>query len=249
MKKGFIYIVKKGETLESIADDYGISVNELRNFHNLWCEDINDGIAYKVSEGKKLTVEKEKPSKQEIRERREIEYQEEKEKRELRKQKEQEARRTEQDDKFYVVDGAKCVCDKGMIPATLKVTSHSKTIFNSCENNEKYTATLEDVQFKEGSACFGNCKVKNNNPCAFVPAGNWKKPYEKLKIMDKAALTEISYLMCSVGGKITVHHHGQSVKMGSNNVQKADAELLNQVIPGISFEDFQGEYDDNQYYL
>ena len=45
MKKGFIYVVKKGETLESIADDYGISVYELRTFHNLWCEDINDGIA------------------------------------------------------------------------------------------------------------------------------------------------------------------------------------------------------------
>lgn len=249
MKKGFIYVVKKGETLESIADDYGISVYELRTFHNLWCEDINDGIAYKVWEGKQLTVEKEKPSKEEIDIRKEEEYQQQKEKKEEQKQKEKEAARTEHEDKFYVVDGGKCVCDKGTIPATLKVTSHSKAIFNSTSNHEKHVATLEDVQFKEGSSCFGSCKVKNSNPCAFVPAGKWKKSYDKLKIMDKEALLEISYLMCSVGGKITVKHHGQSVIMGSNNVQKADAELLNQVLPGLDFEEFQAEFDENQYYL
>lgn len=249
MKKGFIYVVKKGETLESIADDYGISVYELRNFHNLWCEDINDGIAYKVWEGKKLTVEREKPSKEEIYVRKEEEYQQHKEKKEEQKQKEEETKRTEHENKFYVVDGAKCLCDKGTIPSTLKVTSHSKTIFSSRNKDEKHVGTLEDVQFKEGSSCFGNCKVKNNNPCAFVPAGKWKKPYEKLKIMDKEALIETSYLICSVGGKITVKHHGQSVIMGSNNVQKANAELMNQVMLGVNFEEFQAEYDDNQYYL
>ncbi|WP_267404184.1 MULTISPECIES: PAAR-like protein [unclassified Chryseobacterium] len=249
MKKGFIYIVKKGETLESIADDYGISVYQLRKFHNLWCEDINDGIAYKVWEGKKLTVEREMPSKEEIDARKEEEYQQEKEKKEVQKQKEEETQRIEHENKFYVVDGAKCVCDKGAVPATLKVTSHSKTIFSSRNNDEKFVGTLEDVQFKEGNSCFGSCTAKNNNPCAFVPAGKWKKPYEKMKIVNKQALLEISYLMCSVGGKITVQHHGQSVIMGSNNVQKADAELMNQVMPGINFEEFQGEYDENQYYL
>ncbi|GAA4166625.1 hypothetical protein GCM10022217_40710 [Chryseobacterium ginsenosidimutans] len=249
MKKGIIYIVKKGETLESIADDYGISVYQLRSFHNLWCEDINDGIGYNIWEGKKLTVEKEKPSKEVIEQRKEEEYQQEKEKKESQKQKEEEAKQTEHEDKFFVVDGAKCLCDKGLNPATLKVTSHSKTIFNSRNNDEKHTATLEDVQFKEGNSCFGSCKVKNNNPCAFVPVGKWKKPYEKLKIMDKEAIIEISYLMCSVGGKITIQHHGQSVKMGSNNIQKADAELLNQVLPGLDFEEFQSEYDENRYYL
>lgn len=248
MKKGFIYIVKKSETLESIADDYGISVYELRNFHNLWCEDINDAIAYKIWEGQKLTVEKEKPSKEEIKQRKEDKYLEEKKKKESQKQKEEEAKRTEHEDKFYVVDGAKCLCDKGVTPATLKVNSHSKTILNSSKNDEKHTATVEDLQFKEGNSCFGSCKVKNNNPCAFVPAGKWMKPYEKLKIMDKEALIEISYLMCSVGGKITIQHHGQSVRLGSNNVQKADAQLLNQVMPGINFEEFQAEFDENQYY-
>lgn len=67
--------------------------------------------------------------------------------------------------------------------------------------------------------------------------------------MDKEALIEISYLICSVGGKITVKHHGQSVIMGSNNVQKANAKLMNQVMLGVNFEEFQAEYDDNQYYL
>lgn len=249
MKKRCTHTVKKDETLESIADDYGISVYELRSFHNLWCDDINDGIAYKIREGQKLTVEKEKPSKEEIGQRKKEEYQQQKEKKEQQRQDEEEAKRTEHEDKFYVVDGAKCLCDKGTISATLKVTSHSKTIFNSSSNNEKYTATLEDIQFKEGSSCFGNCKVKNKNPCTFAPVEKWQKPYRKLKIMDKEALIEISYLMCSISGKITIKHHGQSVIIGSNNVQKADAELLNQVMPGLSFEEFQSEYDENQYYL
>ena len=66
MGKGIIYKVKKGETLESLAEDFGISVDELRRFHNNWCEDIRDQIGYDIWEGKKLTVEKEKLSKEEV---------------------------------------------------------------------------------------------------------------------------------------------------------------------------------------
>jgi len=39
-------------------------------------------------------------------------------------------------------------------------------------------------------------------PCTYAPAGKWTKTYEKVKVMDKKCLTELSELMCSVGGKI-----------------------------------------------
>ncbi len=247
MKKGIIYKVKKGETLESLADDFGISVYELRCFHNNWCEDIREQIGYQIWEGKELTVAKEKLSKEEVQQNKEEKYQEEKQQKQEQKEKEEEAKRTEQDNKYYVVDGAKCLCDKGATPATLKVTSQSKVVFNSKYEN-KWSATVEDLQFKEGTSCFGSCKVKNNNPCAFAPVGKWQKPYEKMKIMEKSALLETSYLMCSAGGKITIKHHGQSVKIGNSNLQRADAEMMNQILPGLDLQELQAEYDENQYY-
>ena len=242
--KGIIYKVKKGETLESLAEDFGISVYELRSFHNLWCEDIRDQIGHDIWEGKELTVDKEKLSKEELQQKEEKKYTEEKQQKQEQKEKEEQAKRTEQDDKYYVVDGAKCLCDKGAIPATLKVTSHTKAIFNS-RDTDKWAATEEDLQFKEGTSCFGSCRVKNNNPCSFAPAGKWLKPREKLKIMEKSALIETSYLMCSVGGKITIKHHGQSVKIGNSNLQRANPELMNQILPGLDLQEFQAEYDEN----
>lgn len=155
---------------------------------------------------------------------------------------------TEQDDKFFVVDGAKCMCDKGTIAATLKVTSHTKTIFNSVDS-DKWAATEEDVQCKEGTSCFGSCKMKNNNPCTFAPVGQWLKPYEKVKILDKSAIIENSYLMCSVGGKITIKNHGQTAEINNTHVQKADARVMNVLNPFIDFEEFQADFDQNQYYV
>ena len=78
MKKGLIYIVKKGETLQSLAQEFGISVDELRRFHNNWCEDIRDQIGYDIWEGKKLTVEKEKLPKEELQQRENEKREEEK---------------------------------------------------------------------------------------------------------------------------------------------------------------------------
>lgn len=237
MKKGIIYTVRKSETLDSLAQDFGISVDELRRFHNNWCEDIRDQIGYDIWEGKKLTIEKEKLPKEKVKQRENEKYKEEKQQKQEQKEKEEEAKRTEQDDKYYVVDGAKCLCDKGVTPATLKVNSHTKAIFNS-RDKDKWIATVEDLQFKEGVSCFGSCKMKNNNPCSFAPAGKWLKPYEKLKVMDKPALLETSYLMCSVGGKITIKYHGQSVKIGNSNLQRADAEMMNQILPGLDLQEF-----------
>ncbi|MET3047491.1 PAAR-like protein, partial [Flavobacterium covae] len=42
-----------------------------------------------------------------------------------------------------------------------------------------------------------------------VAAGKWSKTYDKVKILDKKCVTEISELKCSTGGKITILKHGQ----------------------------------------
>ena len=85
--KGIIYKVKKGETLESLAEDFGISVYELRSFHNLWCEDIRDQIGHDIWEGKELTVAKEKLSKEELQQKEEKKYTEEKQQKQEQKEK------------------------------------------------------------------------------------------------------------------------------------------------------------------
>ncbi|WP_160137457.1 PAAR-like protein [Chryseobacterium sp. c4a] len=246
MKETIKHIVQKGETLESIAHDYGISVTELHSFHNQNATHIHQLILsfMGVSEGAELLMKQEKPPKPPLQIK---EISEEDKGREEKRQTKKEALQYGKEE-YFIVDGAKCLCDKGTIPATLKVNSHTKSIFNS-KGNDKWAATLEDVQFKEGNSCFGSCAVKNNNPCTFSPAGLWQKPFEKTKVMDKKVLVESSFLMCVIGGKISVQHHGQTILLGSNNIQKSDAELLNQVMSGINFEEFQAEYDDNQYYL
>lgn len=48
------YLVKKGDTLESISSDLGITNSyDLRTYHNMNSE-VNDGIGADVAEGKTL---------------------------------------------------------------------------------------------------------------------------------------------------------------------------------------------------
>lgn len=156
---------------------------------------------------------------------------------------------TEHNGKHFVIQKGKAMCDKGTSFPNFKVTSHQKHYWNDADGKEDYLAVTEDdVQFNPVAVPFGNCSVKNGQPCSFAPVGKWEKSREKLKIMEKSALLETSYLMCSVGGKITIQHHGQSVKIGNSNLQRADAELMNQILPGLDLQEIQAEEDENQYY-
>lgn len=238
------HIVKKGETLESIALDYGITVSELKIYHNSHISNFKKHISYYVEEGTELLMENEKPPKAPLQIK---ETNEEEEEREEKRQAKKEALQHGKEE-YFIVDGAKYFCDKGTVPATLKVSSQTKSIFNS-KGNDKWAATLEDVQFKEGNSCFGSCAVKNSNPCTFSPAGLWQKPFEKVRVMDKKVLVESSFLMCAMGGKISVQHHGQTIKVGKSNLQRADSELLNQVLPGLSLQEHKAEFDNPQYYI
>lgn len=237
------YIVKKGETLENVAETFGLTVPELRQYHNSHCE-LNNLLGWEVKKGTELLLEKEKTSQeklQEIKKEKEV-------KQEEQKTQEAQEERDSHEGNHFLVHGAKCICDKGSTHATLKVTSNRFTPFN---NNREgaYGATEEDIQFEEGISCFGSCKLRKSKPCVFSPVGKWEKPYHKVKIYEMKTLTELSYLNCTQGGKITVHYHGQKIKIGFMNLQKADTETLNMILPGLELQEYIEEQDTDQYYL
>ncbi len=92
---------------------------------------------------------------------------------------------------------------------------------------------------------FGNCKLKPTSggylPCAYAPAGKWQKTYEKVKVMGKSCVTEISELMCSTGGKITILKHGQQSEAGKSNVMNANSQEQRIYNPILDFEEFKEE--------
>lgn len=161
---------------------------------------------------------------------------------EKKEDKKKEDSKSEHDDKYFVVQKGMACCDKGAKFPKFKVTSHQKHYWND-ENGEAdfLAVTEDDLTFNPPATPFGTCSIKNGNPCSYAPAGKWKKTYEKIKIMGKKPLTEISELMCTVGGKITVMKHGQQSKAGKGSVKKADAKEQRTYNPIMDFEEFQEE--------
>ncbi|NJM78849.1 MAG: DUF4280 domain-containing protein [Flavobacterium sp.] len=88
------------------------------------------------------------------------------------KEKEQkEAEKSEHEDKYFVVHGGTCVCDKAEDPtkeAEIVVTKNTQLIIN--EDAKKFAATEEDTTMKPPAATFGKCTLKpsssGNLPCA-----------------------------------------------------------------------------------
>ncbi|ANO47356.1 hypothetical protein Pf1_01901 [Flavobacterium columnare] len=76
--------------------------------------------------------------------------------------------------------------------------------------------TLNSLAEKFATKDGAHLRASHNLYCALedlleaeVAAGKWSKTYDKVKILDKKCVTEISELMCSTGGKITILKHGQ----------------------------------------
>lgn len=158
---------------------------------------------------------------------------------------------SEHDGKFLVIQKGKACCDKGAKFPNFKVESHQKHYWNDEDGEADYLAVTEDdLNFNPPAMPFGTCSIKNGNPCAFAPAGKWTKTYDKIKIMGKKPLTELSELMCAVGGKITVMKHGQQSEAGKRNVNNADQREQQSYNPIIDFEEFQEEINqsDQHYY-
>lgn len=158
--------------------------------------------------------------------------------------KQSESSGSEHDGKYFVVQKGMACCDKGAKFPNFKVTSHQKHYWNDEKGEADYLAVTEnDLTFNPAAMPFGTCSVKNGNPCAYAPAGKWTKTYEKVKVMGKSAVTEISELMCATGGKITVMKHGQQSEAGKSNVNNANSQEQQAYNPIVDFEEFQEETD------
>ena len=63
--------------------------------------------------------------------------------------------------------------------------------------------------------------------------------------MGHSCLTEISELMCAVGGKITIMKHGQQSEAGKSSVKKADSKEQQIYNPVVDYEEFQEEVNED----
>lgn len=154
---------------------------------------------------------------------------------------------TSHENRHFVVQCGKAVCDKGSKLPNFKVTSHEKHYWNNKEGQSDYLAVTEDdITFNPPAMPFGSCSAKNGNPCAFAAAGKWTKTYEKVKVMEKKCITEISELLCTTGGKITILNHGQKAQMGKSSVKNADPKTVRHANPLVDFEEFRDEIVGNE---
>jgi len=157
-------------------------------------------------------------------------------------EKQSESKSSEHDGKYFVVQKGLACCDKGSKFPQFKVTSHQKHYWNDENGESDYLAVTEDdVMFNPAATPFGSCSVKNGNPCAFLPSGKWTKTYDKVKVMGKCCVTELSELLCATGGKITVLKHGQESELGKSNVNNADPKEQHVYNPVVDFEEFKEE--------
>lgn len=168
----------------------------------------------------------------------------------------QENKASDHDGKYFIIQKGKAQCNQGNQFPQFKVSSHHRHYCNDPGDNPDYLAVTEnDLQFNPSGPSFGQCKLKpssgGNLPCAFAPAGKWQKVYEKTKVDGNSFLSEISELMCSTGGKITVLKHGQQSELSKKQVADADSREQQVYNPVVDFEEFKEEINgtDELYYV
>lgn len=149
-----------------------------------------------------------------------------------------EAEKNEHDEKYYVVHGATCVCNKAEDPtkeAKIVVTSHKKLVIN--DSDGKFAVTEDDKTMDPPAATYGKCTLKpsssGNMPCAPAFGPKWDKTYDKKVVSGKTVLTEISTLQCTVGGVVSIKKHGQTntvVKEHAENTDPVEQMLINPAV-------------------
>lgn len=269
------YVIQQGDTFSSLARQFKLK-NEsiLKTYHNLHCpeEDIMQepvpGKKILVPEGPQFMDEEkdsqpsattqeetteegthdESASEQPSDETQSSEKTEEKQE---KKDKGGESSSGSHDGKYFVIQKGTVQCNQGFKFPKFKVTSHQKHYWNNKEGEADYLAVTEDdVQLDPPAQPFGQCKLKPTSggylPCAYAAAGKWQKPYEKVKVMGKSCLTEISELMCTTGGKITILKHGQQSEAGKSNVTSAKSQEQQVYNPVINFDEFKAETEENE---
>ncbi|SDI15851.1 DUF4280 and LysM peptidoglycan-binding domain-containing protein [Chryseobacterium jejuense] len=269
------YVIQQGDTFSSLAQQFKLK-NEgiLKTYHNLHCseEDIMQepvpGKKILIPEGPQFMDEEndsqpsataqeetteegthdESASEQPSGETQSSEKIEEKQD---KKDKGGESSSGPHDGKYFVIQKGTVQCNQGFKFPKFKVTSHQKHYWNNKEGEADYLAVTEDdVQLDPPAQPFGQCKLKPTSggylPCAYAATGKWQKPYEKVKVMGKSCLTEISELMCTTGGKITILKHGQQSEAGKSNVASAKSQEQQVYNPVINFDEFKAETEENE---
>ncbi|WP_185117016.1 DUF4280 domain-containing protein [Chryseobacterium indologenes] len=163
---------------------------------------------------------------------------------EEKKDKKEDSGSSPHEGKYFIVQKGTVQCNQGFKFPKFKVTSHQKHYWNDEEGQVDYLAVTEDdLQLDPAAQPFGQCKLKPTSggylPCAYAPAGKWQKTYEKVKVMGKSCLTEISELMCSTGGKITILKHGQQSETSKSQVGKANTQEQQVYNPVVDFDAFK----------
>lgn len=153
--------------------------------------------------------------------------------------------------KYFIVQKGTVQCNQGFKFPKFKVTSHQKHYWNDAEGQADYLAVTEDdLQLDPAAQPFGQCKLKPSSggylPCAYAPAGKWQKTYDKVKVMGKSCLTEISELMCSTGGKIIILKHGQQSETSKSQVANAESREQQIYNPAVNFDEFKTQTEGNE---
>ncbi|MDM1299958.1 DUF4280 domain-containing protein [Empedobacter falsenii] len=260
MKK---YLVQAGETFASLIQNYEIKSNEhLRLFHNLHCPEedivrgelivgkeilIPDDPEYLIEETEEIDEGTDSMNETQSDTTNNSSTNNQKEN-EDENQAEDKNDDSEHEGKHFIIQKGMCQCNQGFKFPKFKVTSHQKHYWNDADGQADYLAVTEDdLTFDPPAMPFGNCKLRPTSggylPCVYAPAGKWTKTYQKVKVMDKSCLTEISELMCSTGGKITIMKHGQQSEIGKTNVNNANTQEQQVYNPVVDFDELKASLD------
>lgn len=162
--------------------------------------------------------------------------------------------KSEHDSKYFVIQKAMCQCNQGFKFPKFKVTSHQKHYWNNEEGEADFLAVTEDdLTFDPPAMPFGNCKLKPSSggylPCSYAPAGKWTKTYEKVKVLQRSCLTELSELQCVIGGKITIMKHGQQSAASSRNATQSNSDEQQVYNPVVNYTEFKEEVSTGDEYF
>ncbi len=220
-----------------IPEDPQLMTNETQT------QDISDSSQEETTDG--MSSGEENPSEQQTKnEEQSSEKTDQQSDKEKKKDTKEDSGSTPHEGKYFIVQKGTVQCNQGFKFPKFKVTSHQKHYWNDGEGNADYLAVTEDdLQLDPAAQPFGQCKLKPSSggylPCAYAPAGKWQKTYEKVKVMGKSCLTEISELMCSTGGKITILKHGQQSEVGKSQIAKANTQEQQVYNPVVDFDAFK----------
>ncbi|MBP1165168.1 hypothetical protein JOE44_002052 [Chryseobacterium sp. PvR013] len=220
-----------------IPEDPQLMTNETQN------QDISDSSQEETTD-EMSSGEENAPEEQTKNEEQSSEKTDQQSDKEKKKDTKEDSGSTPHEGKYFIVQKGTVQCNQGFKFPKFKVTSHQKHYWNDEEGNADYLAVTEDdLQLDPAAQPFGQCKLKPTSggylPCAYAPAGKWQKTYEKVKVMGKSCLTEISELMCSTGGKITILKHGQQSETSKSQVGKANTQEQQVYNPVVDFDAFK----------